>query len=46
VKSILEKGLEQMELPLVIPEPASPVHENIRGPQYYQQTTTSKTMLH
>ncbi|MDB4867890.1 MAG: hypothetical protein JWR03_2223 [Cohnella sp.] len=29
--TIVEKGIEQMELPLFMPEMATPVHENVRG---------------
>ncbi len=42
VKSILEKGMEQMELPLFIPETPTPAHENVRGASYYQENRASK----
>jgi transposase len=42
VKSILEKGIEQMELPLFMPEMPTPVHENVRGASYYQENRSSK----
>jgi hypothetical protein len=45
LKSILEKGLEQLELPLSLPEVPTPVHENIRGAAYYQETRANK-LLH
>jgi transposase len=42
VKSILEKGLGQLELPLDIPETPLPMHENVRGASYYQD----KNLVH
>lgn len=35
VKSILEKGLDQQPLAPPVPGPASPAHENLRGPEYF-----------
>lgn len=47
VKSILEKGLEQLELDLAISEEKSaPLHENIRGAEYYQKAVSSKGVIH
>ena len=46
VKSILEKGLEQLELDLDIPEKNAPLHENIRGAEYYQKAVSSKGIIH
>lgn len=45
LKSILEKGLEQLELPLSLPEVPTPVHENVRGAAYYQEPRANK-LLH
>jgi transposase len=45
LKSILEKGLEQLELPISIPEAPTPIHENVRGAAYYQESRTGK-LLH
>jgi transposase len=46
VKSILEKGLEQLELDLDIPEKSAPLHVNIRGAEYYQKAISSKGIIH
>jgi transposase len=45
LKSILEKGLEQLEFPLFVPETPTPAHENVRGAAYYQENRSSK-LLH
>jgi transposase len=42
LKSILEKGLDQLELPLSVSEPPLPAHENVRGAAYYQENVGRK----
>lgn len=46
VKSILEKGLDQLPLLETSTEPPTSPHENVRGPAYYQQSLDDIEELH